>query len=129
MLCACMLSHSSCVWLCDPMDCSLQTPLSLGLSRQEYWSRLLCPPTGDLPEPGTEVESLMSPALTGRFFPTSGHSDAYTILEIIFSILALYFCFYISKWHAQIAVFDLWTSNTVCWFLLCKISIYLPYIC
>ena len=33
--------------LCDPMDHS-QAPLSIGLSRQEYWSGLLCPPPGDL---------------------------------------------------------------------------------
>ena len=32
-------------------------PLSTGLSRQEYWSGLLCPPPGDLPNPGTELVS------------------------------------------------------------------------
>ena len=31
-----------------------QVPLSMGFSRQEYWSGLLCPPPGDLPNPGTE---------------------------------------------------------------------------
>ena len=41
--------------LCDPMDHS-QAPLSIGLSRQEYWSGLLCPPPGDLPDPGIEPE-------------------------------------------------------------------------
>ena len=40
----------------------------MGLSRQEYWSGLLCPPPGDLPDPGTEQASPVSPALTGRFF-------------------------------------------------------------
>ena len=44
-----------------------QAPLSMGLSRQEYWRGVLCPP-GDLPNPGIEPESL---ALTGRFFTTS----------------------------------------------------------
>ena len=34
-----------------------------GISRQEYWSGLLCPSPGDLPNPGIEPESLMSPAL------------------------------------------------------------------
>ena len=86
-----------------------QASLSMGFSRQEYWSGLPCPPTGDLPDPGIELESLTSPALTGRLLTTSGRSDAYTLVEIIFNILALYlcFCFYVSKWHAQIAVFDL----------------------
>jgi len=35
-----------------------QAPLSMGFSRYEYWSRLLCPPPGDLPDPGTEPASL-----------------------------------------------------------------------
>ena len=37
-----------------------QAPLSMGLSRQEYWSGLPFPPPGDLPDPGIE---LRSPAL------------------------------------------------------------------
>ena len=45
-----------------------QTPLSMGFSRQEYWSGLLCPPAGDLPDPGIEPVSLTFPALAGRFF-------------------------------------------------------------
>ena len=44
-----------------------QTPLSMGFSRQEYWSGLPCPPPGDLPNPGIEPMSLMPPALSGRF--------------------------------------------------------------
>ena len=47
-----------------------------GLSRKEYWSGLSCPPPGDLPNPGTELESLMSPALAGRFFTTSATWEA-----------------------------------------------------
>ena len=38
-------------------------PLSMGFSRQEYWSGLPCPPPGDLPNPGIEPTSLTSPAL------------------------------------------------------------------
>ena len=48
-----------------------QAPLSMGFSRQEYWSGLPCPPPGDLPNPGIELMSLTSPALAGRFFTTS----------------------------------------------------------
>ena len=47
-----------------------QAPLSLGFSRQEYWSGLPCPPPGDLPDPGIKPASLLSPALAGRFFTT-----------------------------------------------------------
>ena len=48
-----------------------QTPLSMGFSRQEYWSGLPCSPPGDLSIPGIEPGSLMSPALAGGFFTTS----------------------------------------------------------
>ena len=55
---------------------ALQAPLSMGFSRQECWSGLPCPPPGDLPDPGTEPLSLMSPALTGGFFTTSATWEA-----------------------------------------------------
>ena len=42
--------------------------LSMGFSRQEYWRGLPCPPPGDLPNPGIELESLMSSALARGFF-------------------------------------------------------------
>ena len=45
--------------------------LSVGFSKQEYWSGLPCPSPGDLPHPGIQPVSLVSPALAGRFFTTS----------------------------------------------------------
>ena len=45
-------SLQSSLTLCDTMDYSCQDPLSMGLSRQECWSGLTCPPPGDLPNPG-----------------------------------------------------------------------------
>ena len=42
-----------------------QAPLSMGFSRQEYWSGLPFPPPGDLPDPGIKPAS---PVLTGGFF-------------------------------------------------------------
>ena len=53
-----------------------QTPLSMGFSRQEHWSGLLCPPQQDLLNPGIEPLSLMSPALAGGFFTTSATWEA-----------------------------------------------------
>ena len=50
--------------------------VSMGFSRQEYWSGLPCPPPGDTPHPGIEPVFLTSPALTGRFFNTSATWDA-----------------------------------------------------
>ena len=53
-----------------------QAPLSVGFSRQEYWSELVRPPPGDLPNPGIKGASLMSPALAGGLFTTSATWEA-----------------------------------------------------
>ena len=45
-----------------------QDLLSMGFSKQQYWSGLPCPPPGNLPDPGIEPIFLMSPALAGGFF-------------------------------------------------------------
>ena len=47
-----------------------QVPLSMGFSREEYWSGLPFPSPGDLPDPGIEPGS---PALAGGFFTTKWH--------------------------------------------------------
>ena len=48
-----------------------QASLSMGFSRQEYWTGLLFTSPGDLPNPGVEPVSLTSPALSTGFFTTS----------------------------------------------------------
>ena len=53
---------------CDTMDCSPSDSLSMGFSRQEYWSGLPFPAPGDLPDPGIKPVILASPALAGGFF-------------------------------------------------------------
>ena len=61
----------SCIQLfAAPWTVAHQAPLSMGSSRQEYWSGLPCPSPRDLPDPGIEPESPESPALVGRFFTT-----------------------------------------------------------
>ena len=63
-----MLSHVQC---CDPTDyVACQALLAMGFSRQEYWSGLLFPSPGDLPNPGVKPTSPASYALAGRFFTT-----------------------------------------------------------
>ena len=72
IVCAWVLSCFSLVQLCATLwTVAHQALLSMGVSRQEYWSGLPCPPPGDLPDPGIKPESLMSPALAGRFFTAS----------------------------------------------------------
>ena len=66
-----LLSRFSCVHLFVTLrTVALQAPLPMGLSRQEYWSGLPCPPPRDLPDPGAEPTSPTSPELAGRFFTT-----------------------------------------------------------
>ena len=75
---ACVLSHFSHVqFFVTLWTVAHQAPLSMGLSRQEYWSGLLCPAPGDLPNPGIEPASLISPALAGKFFTTSANWEAH----------------------------------------------------
>ena len=67
-----MLSRFSCIQLfVTPWSVACQAPLSIGFSRQEYWSGLPCSPPGDLPDPVIKLEFFPSPALAGRFFTTS----------------------------------------------------------
>ena len=70
---ACVLSRFSRVQLfATPWTAAHQAPLSIGFSRQEYWSGLPCPPPqGNIPDPETEAASLKSPVVAGRFFTTS----------------------------------------------------------
>ena len=62
-----MATHSSIFAWETPWTVAPQAPLSMGFSRQEYWSSLPFPSPGDLPDPGIKITS---PALAGRFFTT-----------------------------------------------------------
>ena len=86
--CVCVLSHFSHVQLCvTPWTVARQAPLSMGISRQEYWSGQPCPPPGDLPDPGIEPLSLRSPALVGKFPGSSAIWEAqYTHVVIVLKI-------------------------------------------
>ena len=66
-----VLSCFSRIWLfATPWTVAHQAALSMGFSRQEYWSGSSFPSPGDPPDPGIEPRSLMSPALAGRLFTT-----------------------------------------------------------
>ena len=112
------------------MSCSLwphglwphQAPLSMGFSRQEYWSRVPFPSSGDLPNPGIEPSS---PALAGRFFTqwatretlfpslcieTCSHEQIRSLgySEKLLIIIFLYFC----GMHHNLIFYMLRTSVT-----------------
>ena len=66
--CVYVLSCFSCVQFIETLwTVACQAPLSMGFSRQEHWSGLLCPPPGDLPDPRMEATSLMSVSCIGRW--------------------------------------------------------------
>ena len=52
-----------------PWTIACRAPLSMGFSRQEYWSGLPCPPSGDLPDPGIEPVSPATPAFQADSLP------------------------------------------------------------
>ena len=77
-VCVCVVSRFSSFQLCATLwSVAHQASLPMGFCRREYWSGLPCPPPGDLPNPGIKPESLMSPALAGRFFTTRATREAY----------------------------------------------------
>ena len=67
-----VLSCFSCVQLfATPWTVAHQVPLSMGFSRQEYWSGLPFPPPEDLPDSGIELASPVAPALQVDSLPLS----------------------------------------------------------
>ena len=72
------VNHSVVPDFATPWTVAFQASLSLGFSRQEYWSGVPFPPPGDLPDPRIEIASLMSPELAGGFFTTSATWEART---------------------------------------------------
>ena len=76
----CMLSHFSCVRLfATPWTVDGQALLSMGFSRQEYWSALPFPSPGDLPNPGSNLGLFVYPALAHLY------TLAYTYLFVSMS--------------------------------------------
>ena len=73
-MCGCAVS---CVQLfLTPWTGVHQAPLSMELSRQEYWSGLPSPPSGDLSNPEIKSMSFMSLGLAGGFLTTSATWEA-----------------------------------------------------
>ena len=71
-----------------PWTVARQAPLTMGFSRQEYWTQLPFPPPGDLPHPGVKPMSLLSSAWAGVFFTTSATWEAADFPES-----SSFFCF------------------------------------
>ena len=73
-MCAKSLSHVP--FFATLWTVARQAPLTMGFSRQEYWSGLPGHPPADLPNPGIKPMSLTSPAMAGGSFTTSATCKA-----------------------------------------------------
>ena len=79
-----MLSHFSRVqFFATLWTVGCQAPLSVGFSRQEYWSGWPCSLSGDILDAGIELLSLMFPVLAGVFSTTSATWEALAELELL----------------------------------------------
>ena len=91
MLCA-VLSCFSRVQVLVTLWTVAHRALSMGFSRQEYWSDLPCPLPGDLPDPGIEAGS---PALQADSLPLSYQgSPLYTYISICVYVYIYIWCFF-----------------------------------
>ena len=68
-----------------PWTVALQVPLSMGFSRQQYWSRLSFPSLGDLPDSRIECMFLTSPVLAGMFLTTISSCLGSVVLPLYFN--------------------------------------------
>ena len=76
--------------MATPWTVAHQAPLSMEFSRQEYGSGLPFPSLGDLPDPGIELTSLMSPALADGFFTVRATWEAGYIHIYIYICIYIY---------------------------------------
>ena len=125
VLCAQLLQ--SCLTLCDLMDCSLPGSSVCGILPQEYWSGLPLPPPGDLPHPGIDSVSLMSPALAGRFFTTSAR-QAINVNTTISTLCSLFLKFFFKEYilliwphGALVVAFRIFDLHRSMWAFSCSV--------
>ena len=107
---SCHLSHLGHVQLFAILwTTAHQAPLSMGLSRQEDWSRLPCLPPGDVSDLGVKPRSLASPTLTSRFFTSSTTWEALIsrIISISRGMLLVESCGHRQNWREQLLVSSL----------------------
>ena len=89
-----------------PWTVAHQAPLSMGLTRQEYWMGSPCPTPGDLPKLEIKPTSLMSPALAGDFFATSATWKTCYKCELCFFKICIYLVLAALGLHCYMQVFS-----------------------
>ena len=94
----CCLVAKSCPTLATPWTVARQALLSVGFSRQEYWSGLPFPFPGNLPDPGIKPMPPESSALAGGFFTTVPHRKPLVFLQ--FSSVQFSHSLFMTSWTA-----------------------------
>ena len=89
-----MLLVQLCPTLCDPMDCSPQASLSMGLSRQESWSGLPFPSSEDLPDLGVEP---WSPTLQADSLPLELQGSPINTQCLLYTYIYMFCCYFWGK--------------------------------
>ena len=103
-VCVCMLNRFSCVRLfVTQWTVACRAPQSMEFSRQEYWIGFPFPPPGDLPEPETQLECLVAPALVGGFSttepPGKPHNTGYLLLTSVGEVAVI--CVQTTFWEVS----------------------------
>ena len=78
----------SCPALATPWIAACQAPLEMEFSRKEHWSGLPFPSSGDVPDPGIEPTSPVSPALQEDSLPTETVGKV-VVREYLFCLASL----------------------------------------
>ena len=84
-VCVCERTLSPIQLSVTPGTVACEAPLCMGISRQEYWSGLLFPPPGDLPDTGFEHASPVTPALAGELFTNKPPEKKFVFTEYYLS--------------------------------------------
>ena len=117
-ICICMLN---CVQLfASPWTVACPNLLFIEFSRQEYWSRLSFPSLGDLPDLEIKPTSLVSPALTSRFFTAEppGKPSLTSLTMIIFRSIhvatnAIISFFFMAEWYSIVYMYHIFIHSSV----------------
>ena len=102
-VCVRALSHSVVSDFVTLWAVARQAPLFMGFSRQEYWSGLPFPPSGDHPDLGIEPASPVAPAFAGRFFSIEPPGKPWEIIIIAFISVSFDCCISMPLLHSNLS--------------------------
>ena len=118
----CVLVVQLCPILCDSWTGAHQTPLSMGFSRQEYWSGLPFPPPGDLPNPGIKSGCLLHLLHYRRIvYPLSHERNGNIYFKLIFKTVLTESV--ICHCRMDIWIFSLFNYSSFYWRCLSSLSL------